>query len=76
MSTSNSVDASICPLCQGDNLCAEVNKQINEQSKSKPCWCLSVQFPPNIINEIPAKAKGKACICQQCTSRLSLAKAI
>jgi hypothetical protein len=74
MNKVDDTDSSVCPLCQGANRCAAATKASGEQSSIKHCWCFRVQFPANIIDDIPQSAKRKACICAQCVDKLALAK--
>jgi hypothetical protein len=32
------------------------------------CWCLTVDFSPELIARVPAAAQRKACICQSCAT--------
>lgn len=53
---------SLCPLCQRDNACGNLN------TNSHACWCQSddLKFSPSLLDKVPEKQRGKACICQQC----------
>jgi hypothetical protein len=33
------------------------------------CWCVDVVFPPEVLKALPEAAKGKACICAECSSK-------
>jgi len=69
-----SIDPSQCPLCQVDNQCRNVQlKRGLITSSAPPCWCQDKQFPVDLIEKLPVAAKGKACICQVCQQRLTLA---
>jgi hypothetical protein len=69
------IDESKCPLCSEVNLCAEVAKKAGADN-AEPCWCHDVDFPPKVLDAVPIDAKRKACICQQCIAKLTLAKAL
>jgi len=63
-------DPTRCPLCGGDNRCAmEVQKATGEPQP--PCWCVTETFTPDLLARLPEEAKGKACICARCLSRLN-----
>jgi hypothetical protein len=34
-----------------------------------PCWCTSVQFPPALLEQIPAEARHLACVCHACATQ-------
>lgn len=67
------VDATRCPLCGQPNGCAmEAARGCGNSCQSpagtpgEPCWCTREQFAPNLLQRVPAKAQGLACICQAC----------
>jgi len=63
MSTADAVpDPSRCPLCGAPNGCA-----IAAGSPS-PCWCASVLIGAEVLDRIPAAARGVACVCARCAS--------
>jgi hypothetical protein len=33
------------------------------------CWCFSVEMPREVIDRIPAGARGVACVCRACAAR-------
>jgi hypothetical protein len=37
--------------------------------KQPPCWCTQVDFNRNLLERLPAEARGLACICQACAAR-------
>jgi hypothetical protein len=57
----SSIDASICPLCGGPNLCPAV-----ADPDVKGCWCGDKFFPPELLAQVPEQFARKACICQNC----------
>lgn len=60
-------DASSCPLCGAANQCAmEIERTTGVPQP--PCWCTQVDFGAQLLERLPAAARGKACICQTCTS--------
>jgi hypothetical protein len=60
-------DTSSCPLCSNTNLCGVNNT-------TKPCWCMLEKVPNELIQQVPAKAKGKSCICQACIKKFNLSQ--
>ena len=32
------------------------------------CWCFHATIPPEVIERVPAEARGVACVCQGCAS--------
>lgn len=62
---SGSIDETICPLCGKNNAC---QNSVTDQSIRKSCWCQNseYEFPVDLLTRIPAKFKGKACICETC----------
>lgn len=63
-----------CPLCQGENACGnELAKQVDQSlaqsnKQASTCWCqdASIQFPSELLAQVPEHLKGKSCICQNC----------
>jgi len=39
--------------------------------KQGPCWCVSVDFTPALLAQVPTEAKNQACICAACAARSS-----
>jgi len=37
--------------------------------KQPPCWCTSVDFGAELLTSVPQEAKGRACICAECSRR-------
>ena len=59
-----------CPLCGGDNQCAMAAAgSDNASSTCASCWCQQAQIPTDVLNCIPAQARGVACICAACARR-------
>jgi hypothetical protein len=62
------LDATCCPLCGLANQCAmEVESATG--LKQPPCWCTQVDFNRDLLERLPAEARGLACICQACAAR-------
>ena len=63
--TETPLDPARCPLCGQPNRCAmEIEHETGV--KQGPCWCVSVEFTPELMARVPAEAQGKACICAAC----------
>ncbi len=61
------VDPTRCPLCGGPNACAmEIARATGEPQP--PCWCTQVNFSAELLAQVPAPARHKACICKQCAT--------
>ena len=54
-------DTSICPLCGGPNQCA-----MAADPNATECWCEFVEFPRELLAQIPEHAVRKTCVCQKC----------
>lgn len=58
-----------CPLCGQANQCAmEVERATGMQQP--PCWCTQADFTADLLARLPAAARGKACVCAACASKL------
>jgi molybdopterin-guanine dinucleotide biosynthesis protein MobB len=57
------VDASRCPLCGELNRCAR-----EVDSRCQSCWCQSAAIPAGLLEQIPAAARMRACVCQSCVA--------
>ena len=54
-------DTACCPLCGQPNRCVMAAGQDKE-----PCWCSEAEFPQALLDQVPAEAREKACICKAC----------
>lgn len=54
-----------CPLCGKANHCAMALERSSGQ-KQPPCWCTQATFNADLLAQIPAQAKGRACVCAAC----------
>ena len=64
----DAIDPAICPLCGNTNMCAmEVAKATGKPLER--CWCVEAVFTPEVLKALPENAKGKACICAECSSK-------
>ena len=61
----DTIDPNRCPICHEPNVCA-VEKAKLPGSKPERCWCMDAVFTPDVMNQVPDAAKGKACICAKC----------
>ncbi|WP_217647369.1 cysteine-rich CWC family protein [Amphritea atlantica] len=62
------IDPTVCPLCHQDNGCGGISSSVAEPD----CWCRSpdIAFPEALLALVPEEAKGKACICKSCASKI------
>ncbi|WP_210543666.1 cysteine-rich CWC family protein [Rhodoferax sp. PAMC 29310] len=58
-------DPAHCPLCGKPNQCAMELERSSGQ-KQPPCWCTQADFSADLLAQIPAESKGKACVCAAC----------
>ncbi len=58
---SEAVDPARCPLCGEPNACARVAGQAR-------CWCFDVRLRPEVLDRVPASARGVACLCSTCAA--------
>jgi len=63
MHSCNEIDTNACPLCGKPNHCVMGS---GCHDPATPCWCASESFPQSLLNNIPAPAKNRACICNSC----------
>lgn len=59
------IDQSLCPLCQQNNLCG-VNGD-------EPCWCVTSDIKRDLLAQVPVELSGKSCVCQQCIDKFNAA---
>jgi hypothetical protein len=65
----DSIDPAICPLCGSANMCTmEVAKGTGKLIE--PCWCVDAVFTPELLEALPERAKGKACVCSKCANKV------
>lgn len=57
-------DPLACPLCGQANACVN----LGDKDVTKSCWCNdpSIKFPEELLSQIPAEKRRKACICKAC----------
>lgn len=56
-----------CPLCGGPNTCAMETARATGHPQP-PCWCTQVNFSAELLAQVPAAARQKACICKPCAT--------
>ena len=67
----NAFDMTLCPLCDQPINCAmELEKSTGEKQES--CWCVSVEFPKELLAQLPKDAAG--CICNECVKNAGVFK--
>jgi hypothetical protein len=57
-------DPSKCPLCGKPNRCA-----VAADPNATECWCEFVEFPQDLLAQIPEEAVRKTCVCQKCLEK-------
>lgn len=67
MSSANPTDPARCPLCGQPNACAMEVERATGQPQP-PCWCTQLDFTPALLDQVPASARGQACICRACAA--------
>ena len=58
------VDPAACPLCGAGNACA----MARGDASGEPCWCVAAAFGAELLERVPAAARGRACICAACAA--------
>jgi hypothetical protein len=52
-------------LCGQPNLCAmELERATGEPQP--PCWCTRVEFPAELLAQVPPQSRRLSCICAAC----------
>jgi len=59
-------DLKRCPLCGGDNACA----QAGPSPGSGECWCFSVPVSPGEPGSLPGSPGDQACLCPHCLQQI------
>jgi hypothetical protein len=59
-------DPAVCPLCGKPNNCA-----VAANPDATECWCEQVEFPEELLAQIPEDAVRKTCVCQECLNRFT-----
>ena len=52
------INETICPFCKAKNNCMAHSE--------KPCWCIQVKVPQELLELVPENKKRKTCICLTC----------
>ena len=55
------IDQKRCPLCGETNGCGMA-------AGKGDCWCKGVKIAAEVLAEIPAEARERACICERCAT--------
>lgn len=66
MSSLQSIDPTICPLCNQPNLCGEENPSHKIDGR---CWCADEIIPREIFKLVPEEQLRKTCICKKCLDK-------
>jgi hypothetical protein len=62
----DAVDQMQCPFCGQTNQCAMAMS--GDDKTRDPCWCATVQFSQDLLNQLPEHAKNTVCICATCAA--------
>ncbi|MDB5849553.1 MAG: hypothetical protein JWP29_3305 [Rhodoferax sp.] len=62
-----SPDPTVCPLCGQGNACAAELERSTGQAQP-PCWCMEERIGADVLAQVPADARGLACVCQRCAA--------
>lgn len=54
----------LCPLCGGPNDCAPAACGRFDVD----CWCSRARIAPQVLQQIPAEARDRACLCARCAA--------
>ncbi|WP_082955381.1 cysteine-rich CWC family protein [Tepidimonas fonticaldi] len=65
------VDPTRCPICGGGNGCA-MERERQTGRAQPPCWCTQAHFGAEVLDRVPAGARGLACICARCAGATPL----
>lgn len=61
-----------CPLCGQPNACAMAAPApaaaTGGHAQQLPCWCTRITFSAELLRQVPAAARHKACICAACVA--------
>ena len=63
------VCASHCPLCGQPNQCARERTDTDTgcgREVPLACWCVTEQFTPELLKQVPEESLDRACVCQSC----------
>jgi hypothetical protein len=58
---SEALDPDRCPLCGNGNDCGMARG-------AETCWCFEAVIPDELIEKVPAEARGVVCVCKACAS--------
>jgi hypothetical protein len=58
------INAAICPLCGEPNDCA-----LAADPDAAECWCDDLEFPQELLDQVPINAVHQTCICRTCLER-------
>jgi len=61
------LDPARCPLCGSGNACGMA-------AGKSDCWCFEAEIPAEVLERVPAQAKGAACVCQGCATLTAIRK--
>lgn len=68
----SAINASACPLCHKDNLCAMEVEKATGIAQGR-CWCVGMDFSADLLAKVPRTAQKQACICALCAKNAATA---
>ncbi|MFT6529302.1 MAG: hypothetical protein ACJAZB_000945 [Psychrosphaera sp.] len=72
------VNPQLCPLCAKDNACGNLvnDSLVCDPETKQTCWCQNpkLQFPPELLQQVPDAEKNKSCICQACATSFIISR--
>lgn len=66
-----SPDPRRCPLCGQANQCGMAGTQgapCASAVATEDCWCFRATIPQSVLDQVPAAARGVACVCAACAA--------
>ncbi|MEK8079430.1 cysteine-rich CWC family protein [Pseudomonas sp. XK-1] len=61
-----SLSAQHCPRCGQANQCA----QASASTPVEHCWCFDLSIAPAALDNLPAEARARSCLCPRCAREL------
>ena len=61
------IDKTVCPLCGQPNECP-----MEADPNAAECWCEELEFPRELLDQVPENALHQTCICRRCLDRFMI----
>jgi prepilin-type processing-associated H-X9-DG protein len=72
MNATQLINPEQCPLCGGPNDCL----LCRPTARQDRCWCVSEEFPGELLAQIPQPFRNRACICRLCVEKFRQQKTL